>query len=57
MEISFSKVKQLIRNDEEANYGQFVDLELLLEDLRSKNKEMTGEEAVLQFLYEITKIY
>ena len=57
MEISFSKVKEIIQNNEEANYGQYVDLELLIEDLSENNLEMDGEEAVLRFLYELLKIH
>ena len=47
----------MILEDKEAQYGQFVDLEMLIEKLSEQKSEMEGEETVLRFLYELSKIY
>ncbi len=57
MEISFHKIKNMVLEDKEAQYGQFVDLEMLIEKLSEQKSEMEGEETVLRFLYELSKIY
>lgn len=57
MEISFHKIKNMVLEDKEAQYGQFVDLEMLMEKLSEQKSEMEGEETVLRFLYELSKIY
>lgn len=55
MEISFQKAKRIVKEDEEAQYGQFVDLDMILDGMRSKSDVMTGEEAILRFLHELSK--
>lgn len=55
MEISFSKVKDIVKGHGEAQYGQYIDMEMILEDLKEKKGEMDGEEAVLRFLHELSK--
>ena len=57
MELSFSKAKHMVDEDKEAQYGQFIDLEMVLEKLSEQTPEMEGEETVLRFLYELSKIY
>ena len=55
MEVPFSKVKDIIKGHKEAQYGQYIDLEMVLEDLQEKNNEMDGAEAILRFLHELPK--
>ena len=55
MDISYSKVKKLLKDYEDAQYGAYIDLEKLFEHLAEKGKEMDGEEAVLQFLDELSR--
>ncbi len=57
MELSFSKAKHMVDEDKESQYGQFIDLEMVLEKLSEQTPEMEGEETVLRFLYELSKIY
>lgn len=55
MNISYSKVKKMVADYKEAQYGQYFDLEMLLENMEGENKEMDGEEAVLRFLHELSR--
>ena len=55
MDISYSKVRELLKEYKEAQYGPYIDLEMLLEHLAEKGTEMDGEEAVLQFLEQLSK--
>ena len=55
MEISFEKAKRIVEEDKEAQYGQFVDLDMILDRIRSECDVMTGEEAILRFLHELSK--
>ena len=55
MEISFDRTKQIVKDEKEAQYGQFVDLGIVLERLKETNDSMNGEEAILRFLYELAK--
>lgn len=55
MTISWQKVKDTIVNHKEAHYGQFLDLEMVVDHLRNQNKEMDTEEAVIRFLHELSK--
>ncbi len=57
MALSFSKIKDMVNEDKESHYGQHIDLEMLLEKLSEQKHEMEGEETVLRFLYELSKIY
>ena len=47
----------MILDDEDAQYGKYFDLEMLLDHISEENKEMDREEAVIRFLYELSKIY
>jgi hypothetical protein len=55
MHISYSKIRQMVKEFKEAQFGQYLDLEMLLEHLAEHNSQMDGEEAVLRFLYELSK--
>ncbi len=55
MDISFSKVRDKVKENSESQYGQYIDLEMILEELQGKKKEMDGEEAILRFLHELSK--
>ena len=57
MELSFSKIKDMVDENKESQYGQFIDLEMLIEKLADRKPDMEGEETVLRFLYELSKIY
>ena len=46
----------MIREYEDAKYGKYFDLEMLLDHLSEENKEMDREEALIRFLYELSKI-
>jgi len=56
MELSFPEIKTMVQDCKDAQYGQYVNLELLLSRLVQERKEMDGAEAVLRFLYELSKI-
>ncbi len=55
MEISFEKAKKIVKDDKEAQYGQFVDLEMILDSMGSDSDVMNGEEAILRLLHELSK--
>lgn len=55
MEISYSKVKRMVEGFKEAQYGQYFDLEMLLEHITEQKEEMDGEEAILRLLYEFSR--
>ena len=55
MNVSCPKAKQMIEDFKEGQFGHYVDLEMLLEHLEEQEERMSGEEAVLRFLYELSK--
>ena len=57
MEISFAEIKDMVQQDKESQYGQFIDLDMLTERLAEQKPRMEGEETILRFLYELSKIY
>jgi hypothetical protein len=55
MNISFQKAKQIVMDNKDAHYGQYVDLEMVLDHLKDQREDMDGAEAILRFLHEIAK--
>ena len=55
MNISFQKAKRILMDNKDAHYGQYVDLEMVLDHLKDQREDMDGEEAILRFLHEIAK--
>jgi hypothetical protein len=45
----------MVEGHKEAQYGQYFDLEMLLEHITEQKKEMDGEEAILRLLYEFSR--
>ena len=55
MGISFTNIQKMIEDFEEGQFGQYFDLEILIEHLREENNEMDANEAFLLFLHELSK--
>lgn len=52
---SFSKVKDLLIQSNASQQGEHFDIKALLEELERENQYMTKEEALVRFLYELSK--
>ncbi len=55
MEVSWTKLQDIIKRFEVDCSSEIVDLKLFLENLENVSSEMDGNEAVLRFFYELSK--
>lgn len=52
---SFSKVKELLIQSNAGQQGERFDIKAFLEELERENQYMNKEEALVRFLYELSK--
>jgi len=55
MEVSWVKIQDMIRRLGEEDFSQTIDLKTILDQMERESREMSGNEAVLRFLYELSQ--